>query len=126
MFVYKINDTMYQRDIALCFNGTQKEMGGYIKRRFNLLGESPTSEGEFSKITGNDGSKSYLIYIESFNWLVKEYGLLAHEVVHCVHRILKDLGFTLTDSSVEAYCYYYQRIFQECIRGISSKQKVVK
>jgi len=114
---------MYQCDIVLCFNGTKREMGGYIKRRFNLLGEEPKKGGEFFRITGNDGSIRYLIYMEKFDWLIKEYGLLAHEVMHLTHRVLDDLGFTLTDSSVEAYCYYFQVIYQECIVGIKDKLK---
>lgn len=104
-------------------NGTRREMAGYIKKRFGLLEEEPKHHGEFSKVTSNDGSVAYMIYIEHFNWRIPEYGLLAHEVMHCVYRVLDDLGLLLADSSVEAYCYYYQKIFQECVFGIKEKLK---
>lgn len=114
---------MYEQDITLCFNGTKKQMGGYIKKRFTLDNGAPKREGNFSTLVGSNGNIAYLIYLEHFHWEIKDYGLLAHEVMHCVYRVLDDLGFLISDSSIEAYCYYYQRIFQECICGIKEKLK---
>jgi len=121
MYVYRVNDSMFHEDIALVFNCTRNEMEGYIRKRFGLHNQRPKKEGEFSKISGSDGSTAYLIFLERFNFLIEEYGLLAHEVMHCVYRILSDLGMYLDDSSVEAYCYYYQNIYQDCIAGIRDK-----
>lgn len=117
---------MYQEDITLVFNCSKREMAGYIKKRFGIVGDGPKHSGEFSRCESDKGQVAYLIYIEHFNWKIWEYGLLAHEVMHCVYRVLDDLGMWLTDSSVEAYCYYNQRIYQECIAKIDEKLKKKK
>ena len=112
---------MFRQNISLCFNGTRKEFEGYIRKRFDVHNQKPKSEGYFLRISGTDDSLRYFIFLEHFHWLIPEYGLLAHEVMHCVYDILKEIGMNLEEASVEAYCYYYQHIFQDCIYGIKEK-----
>jgi hypothetical protein len=118
MSVYRINDLMYEQDIRFIFNTTPNQLRGYLKQQFGYNRVDDDSDGTCIKLYTKGYPVKYVIWLEKFEWLIYQYGILSHEVFHCVHFILDDLGFRLCDESVEAYCYYYQRIFQECINGL--------
>lgn len=123
MGVYKIKDTMFQMDITLIFNMTHNQYKAYIKKRYGYICQDEESDGVCLRLYAKGHPVEYVIWIEKFQWLVYEYGLLSHEVMHCVHFVMKDVGITLSDDSVEVFCYYYQRIFAECVAGLSKLTK---
>lgn len=43
--------------------------------------------------------------------------VLAHEIFHCVHAIMKRIGQRLTDDSEESYAYLTEYIFSEIIKN---------
>ncbi len=42
-----------------------------------------------------------------------DIGHLVHECFHMVHEFMQSLGFTLADSSEEAYAYLIQHMFKK-------------
>lgn len=67
--------------------------------------------GSFSEV--NMGVIRLLNYPET----PEDFGILVHEIFHCVSMILRDLGFKLKDASDEAYAYligYLTKKVYEC------------
>jgi hypothetical protein len=117
MAVYKINDQMYEQNITFVFNKDFNQFRGYLKRNFGYNSQDELSDGKYFHLYSKGYPDKYIIWVSKFEGTIYDYGVLSHEVFHCVYDILNELGFRLSDDSVEAYCYYYQRILQECLFG---------
>jgi hypothetical protein len=56
---------------------------------------------------------------------IRDQSTLAHECFHAVNYTLDYRGFTLSDSSEEAYAYYLSWLYEECmtrIKGTKCRQ----
>ena len=121
MQVTKIKDDIYGAEVRLITNCTPKQYSAYIKRCFGAEHEPPY-QGYF--VVYDNGSRQvYLVWIKQFEWRIHDYALLAHELFHCAVRVMDDQGISLSDSSEEAYAYYLQFIYAECISGLKEKLK---
>lgn len=119
MEVTRIKESVYSADIRVLTNCSPKQFSAYCKKCFDAEC-LPPKQGHFV-VFDNGSICVYLIWIENFYWRIYEYGILAHEVFHCVYRVLDDVGLSLTDSSDEAYACYFQFIFQEIISQLKNK-----
>jgi hypothetical protein len=124
MPTYHIDDKMYGEKITLVHNCSAKWFKSYVKRLYGILPQLSMMDGLFYEVQRQNSTSHYFIWLKTFEWRVYEYGVLAHEVFHCVSTILLYLGMRLSQDSEEAFAYYYQSIFQECIHGLSKSIKI--
>ena len=121
MNVIRIKEYVYNADIRIVINCSPARYSAYVKQCF---GQShlPPKDGHFV-VFDNGQHVVYLIRMRDFDWRIQEYALLAHEIFHCVHRVLSDLGASLTDQSEELYANYFQYLYSEAISKIKDKLK---
>ena len=122
-----IKQDVWDAPVALFINIPDKEMTDYLNEIYTGKAYAPKGEPEFSTDVNQLG-----VYIQSLTdfkeigvrrliW-VKDYkkgnlnhlGALTHEIMHYVHRTLKDKGMTLCSESEEAYTYLMEYTLKEC------------
>lgn len=91
----------------------------YYKLPDNYRITSHTVQGTFVWVEEKH-HQSYNLFIQ-FNFATDR--VLIHECLHIVHRILKNKGMKLTDSSEEAYCYLLDYLFDK-VQGIVKQAKI--
>lgn len=91
----------------------------YYKLPDNYRITSHTVQGTFVWVEEKH-HQSYNLFVQ-FNFATDR--VLAHEILHVTHRVLKNKGMKLTDSSEEAYCYLLDYLFDK-VQGIVKQAKV--
>jgi hypothetical protein len=88
-----------------------KQLEKYIKKKYNFedtLDWLESADGTYFKIGDkNDNVVAHIVWLESFKMNHKEIGVLAHETVHAVVRILdwKGMPYSSTDNQDETFAY---------------------
>jgi len=108
----------YHSEVLLLV-GPRKDVGEYLGKRFKT--ELPKFlEGGGCSFTME---RAYIVVIEcSPKKLFKlEYlALLSHELLHCTFAILKDVGFTHSSDSEEAYTYLLQELMVSFLDAVKN------
>lgn len=113
MKIYKIktDDVFYGGKLTLIINCTNEEMLDYIQRKHKIRLPYCNASASHSKIYSDNGDYRY-IWIDKFNWTTVDQALLAHEIFHYVHGVLRDAGLVLSNDSEEAYAYLLGRTIE--------------
>ena len=110
--VFKLNDRMFEEEIFIVV-GDQTLADNWIKKRYKIsaFGEKSFIDGCFATYENKLRNERHrIIWVRRFDWSVRTMGLLSHELLHCVHAVLKDIGFKFSDESEEIYTTYLQRL----------------
>lgn len=119
-----INDNMHGQTILLIVNCTQEAVIEWIKKKFKATDEvSRGANGRCFCLEHTDGTQVHIIWMEKWNSDIRDFGLLAHEVLHLTIGVLDDLGFRLHESSEEAYTYYLQHLISQCLGKLCPVRK---
>ena len=107
MKVIKVRDDIYFHDLTVAICKYDKA-NKYLKR-FGIdeddLDLKECSGKTFFLDSGRCG-----IWIDGFNWLVAEQGLLMHEILHYCFAVFRDLPIEIDGGSEEAFTYYVQSV----------------
>ena len=71
-----------------------------------------TSVGKFTRVSDNE-CISYYVWVESFDWTIKEQGILLHEILHFVNALFCDIGMPVVVDTEEPFAYLLQYVFSE-------------
>jgi hypothetical protein len=121
MPVYQVKDRMFEQNITLVYNKPLNQFKGYLKRRFGYCLDGDGFDGQCLRLYMSGEPVEYVIWLEKFDCLINQYGLLAHELMHLVYFVMEDTGIRYSEDSVEVFCYYLQSIMSECIYGLTLK-----
>ena len=69
------------------------------------------------------GEIQRFLWITNFEWSINEQGLLVHEVYHLCMSVLENIGIEYCEKSEEAYAYYLQHIYSQCLAVLRPKKK---
>ena len=100
-----------------CFKGCEVKNP---KKEVKSIQLSATCDGRGGIMKGTDGIIRLSEYDDTDPYL---RGVLAHEIHHCVFRMLDALGFTHHEDSDEAYAYLTGFIHQEFLEAIQSNKE---
>lgn len=81
------------------------------------------SPGDNDGVCAPLGLNDYFVWVEEFDWTVAQQALLSHELLHYTFRLMRDIGMGLSESSEEAYTYFYQATMQEVWNKLKPKKK---
>jgi hypothetical protein len=114
---YYYEDTTWRFGVLFLFDHKQAEVLRVLKRiRPTLVQDAPLGidvlNGKHSARTlwHTDNAKDFVVCM-CFPQRASHYGVLVHEIFHCVDRALRDgSSIRLSDDSDEAYAYALQKI----------------
>ena len=105
--VGRLEDHMFGHCIWLLL-GERDEANAWARERYGKkvgLGRWP--DGSCSKFRSNkDGVCEWVVWLQAFTYEWDQVGVLVHELFHCVHSVLLELGMRCTPSSEEVFAYY--------------------
>ena len=131
---YRIDDDVYGSHFELIVNCSKKQFDNYTDKQTNThtscKNDNDNGATFLSIKIGDDdgnviGTRNFL-WIESFNWILKDLGVLCHEITHMCHGRLYAIGLPLADNNTEAYAYYITYIFNKCVLALDKLRKCTK
>lgn len=118
--IYKIEDRMYPTFLRLVV-GTHDQFAEYTKKNYGIILEHKAADAAYYAYELH-GEIHRFIWICEYDHTIYQMGLLAHEVYHLTKNRLKDLGIVYCKESEEAFAYYLQHIFQQCLKALFKKK----
>ena len=119
---YKIVDPIYSTDIVLVI-GSREYLKKVSAKKFKLeLSTNPTSAGICFFVEGDNGRTYNLIWFAKNDWLIKDYGIIAHECLHAAMRGLESIDFKLDYDNQEPLVYYFEFIYQSVLKKLHFKK----
>ena len=114
----RIPDYTYCRHVTLII-GTDAELERWVKRQQRTcpeLGDWGGVAGRFLKFPDTHGRWQRFILISTKTKGHWRTAVLAHEVMHLTFDVLWSAGLQLNEGSEEAFTYYFQGRFAECLK----------
>jgi len=113
-----IRDNIYGNNFTFMVCSAKK-MRNQLLRDFpeiDSVEEFATGDGSCITITNPKGKKKVYLWLEKFDWLIVDQGVLTHEVLHLVFETMRTVGIhyehTHYNVNEEAFTYYYQYVYQ--------------
>lgn len=126
MKTFKIKDPIYGAVIIVVVNCSQEEIRGHIKKYVNLK-ELETVKGLVGRhivLETDFGSRTNLIWLESFKWSIECQGVVAHEILHCAIEIISRSNIYINSGQdSEALAYYFEYLFTSIWQELKPKKK---
>lgn len=108
---------MFNENITIIV-GNKDNADGYLKRvyKISLLDGKDFIDGCHATYENKQRNERHrIIWLKIFEFSSAQYGLLIHELSHCVNAVLKDIGIKFCEESEEIYTTYLQRLSTEAI-----------
>lgn len=103
----KVYNETYGDEAILCLCD-KEEFEKWVLKNYGIDVEvGKKACGEFVLADGKDGGFSLLVWMPGFDWTVDSQQVLAHELIHVVHTILKKRGVDGGEGVGEAFAYLY-------------------
>lgn len=116
-----IGDVIYKRDILLVYDYSLKELKKFYKKKGINAPITAAHAGTWVGQTSKKGYFTNYLFINTQKYKdckINLIGTLAHELFHLVYHNLPDAGINLTEDSEEAYTYYYEMLFRQCLHDL--------
>jgi hypothetical protein len=111
MKIHRIPDPSYFRTVDLVI-GSEKELDGWLKRQDPEDGWG-LSAGRWARF---DDRMHHYILIAKRGTRHGRIAVLGHELLHLTFAVMADAGLRLSDDSDEAFTYYFQGMFERCLK----------
>ncbi len=119
MDIIKIKDGLFNEELNLIVNYTEKELEALL---MNAHGEMPDYLGvKASTIKSPDCT--YYLAIKEFKGAIADIALLMHEIFHYTMMLLEDRGVAFCKENEEVFAYFMQQIAE---KSLFELDKVVK
>jgi len=118
-----ISDDLYKAEIHVFINCTQATFNKFLKKHHGVDGDDEPCGGAFKSVHCSDGTKTYYIWSDNFNWRIAEQGQLLHEVFHCAKTIFEDRNIEVTSNTEENFAYYQTWLFEEIYKKLLKGDK---
>jgi hypothetical protein len=119
----QLKDDVYNRDIWLVYGFTDKQGTAFLQEYTDAEEWDPHFDDACWVQSAN--GKAHFIMVKKRGTDSSTLALLAHECLHLTFAVLDEAGFTYCEESEEAYTYFLQNIFFQCVE-IFKKRKVKK
>ena len=67
------------------------------------------------------GYEVHVVALRKFEWTPHWMSALSHELMHCTHAVLNRRGMTLSDATMETYCYTLDSLVKRCLEMLKRK-----
>jgi hypothetical protein len=118
---FPIRQNLYSRAVTFLY-GTTHEINAVLKRDYPGTDNDPAtlSVDCIGKcvIYVQDGYEADYICMVKRRDRPEMLAALAHECLHHVAHVLRKAGMPLTYESEEAYCYYFQWVYRNCLEAM--------
>ena len=125
-FTQSFLDPFFNSKIMLIFGDT-KYRKSVLHKKFQIEDDNIEYDGQVSTVE-NAGIYEYIFFIDNTNWnyRIKDYAVIVHEVYHLMFRIQENLRsndsrFALTDDLQEHCAYLSERLFEDILKIITKK-----
>jgi len=120
----KIKDPLYDRDITLVYECEHEAFLQYVEKKHKHLKlDRYFTYAEHISVSSDDSWVRHYIWIKRNDFYIKDYGIIIHEVFHCVRDCFDEIGLGITESTNEAFAYYQEYIFEQILSELLRKQK---
>ena len=124
MKVKKIKDPIYNRDITLVYECDKEEFLQYVEKKHkNLKLERYFTYAEHIGISSETTWVRHYLWIKRNDFYIKDYGIIIHEVFHCVRDCFDEIGMKINEKTNEAFAYYQEYIFEQVLTALLVKTK---
>jgi chloramphenicol O-acetyltransferase len=115
----QIDDDVFKVIVHFVFNCKQEKFNKWMAKKFDVeTGVVRGAGGCFFSFEVGDITE-YCVWIETFDWKIKEQGWFVHELVHTSYTILKDRGIELNDETEEVFAYFHTYLFEEVYKKLT-------
>ena len=124
---FVVGGNVYKQEIMFCFNMTPQEAFKVLKRTYQGATkedeEYVAGDKEFEKVATNATmyplSKGFLILLKwPKNSFRENLCIVAHEITHTVHYIMRRVRIPLTEDTEEAYTYLFEDILRKFLHKL--------
>lgn len=120
MKIRKIKNLPYFAEVYFAFDFTLEEIKEYFTRHNIPIDWRPNIAARYVTIE-KDGLITRYIFLRGK--VAADLGTmmessLTHECLHMTFDVMKEVGITLCDESEEAFTYFHQTVFGECLDKI--------
>lgn len=125
--IFKIADSIYSSRLWVVVNCSFYDVSNWYNKRYDkYLEQSDDVDGFHAVCYTKKHGIEHLVWTKTFDWEIYEEAILAHEILHFVFSVLGDAGMRLTPESGEAYTYFFQKTFQDCLQkmGLTNYEKL--
>ncbi len=123
----EVNCPVFKCDLQYIVNCDYKELNKYCEKHFQLEGDDfewlKDSDGSAMTLGSDDGHTYRVIWLETFNMNHEKIGILAHETVHAVVRILdhKGVPYSSDNNQDETFAYLMDYFISNFIHDFKKK-----
>lgn len=117
-----IKDPVYGGEIYVLSACTQLNVNWAIKKIAPKWTGCLKFEGvgctwEFGPVDGAEGN-TFLVATRENPTTPYGISILVHELLHVTHQILDNIGMSMNNKTVEAYCYYLDSLVRDVLKGL--------
>lgn len=122
MKTYNLSDPLYFLDLTLIIGGTDKEVKDKIEKEYPGADLSNCLDSSGYSVTLlKDGLRKEFLWVDRFDWSIKDQSSMAHEIFHLTSHVMSFAGCKFGDDSEEAYAYYYSYMFRKIWEVLSKE-----
>jgi hypothetical protein len=118
--LFTITDPIYKNVFGVFVGYSWLELRSYIKENQPHLLEKIDKDkpgiGLYQDFDEKDGSKSRIIWLET-----ADKSVMVHEIFHAMSHSLRQRGMKLSDESEEAWAYYFEYLFDQINKNLTTK-----
>lgn len=116
MKIRRLKDTTYHQAIFFVYECTHEELNAYFKRTKAITPVSSDVSGTVWFFENDKRSqREHWIWIAGKDICRVRLEVLAHEVFHLTHHVMDYVGIDLHNASSEAYAYFQESMFKQCL-----------
>jgi hypothetical protein len=119
---------IYKSSLLYIYDCDYKELEKYCRKKFEVEDDDSfehlrVADGTVFKLNHKEGAQR-IVWIQEFKMTPYWLGVLAHETVHAIVRLLdhKGIPYTSNDNQDETFAYLMDYFIAEFIRGYKKKK----
>lgn len=113
--VIKISENIYEYDLHVCI-GDYEWWLEYLRKHHGYVHRDQSSYGgETILMSNSDGSYVLSIWMPDMEFTSKDYGTLAHELLHAAFFVMKEIGIQIDADNAEPLNYYFGYLMTETV-----------
>lgn len=113
MAIRKFSDSVYNKVFYLVYDETDEKILHFVKKKVNAQLKLEDITNTAGLVIDNELDIFFII----IRHLHREFlETLLHECFHATARMFRYIGAELTKESEEAYAYYFEWLFKECLK----------
>lgn len=122
---FEVEDLVFNSDVWFFANYSGEELKVKLKKLLNNVNDVDIGN-DIENYSGNhiviandkDQSIQRIVWVKEFLWNIEDIGIVAHEVLHLVLRILKDRLVPIGGEDNETISYLYEYYFTRILKRL--------